>query len=85
LRRRQERESTVFVRCSVRCFTVIYGAVRCRTVLSPSVGPCVVRFLFGIGSVRRVRSAPPLLPVDLQSPIYGPPPSGYHRTMAANR
>jgi hypothetical protein len=65
-------EITLFVRCSVRysvrclkvfcdivrCFTVFYGAVRCRTALGPSVGPCVIRCSYGVGSARDVRSAP---------------------------
>jgi hypothetical protein len=42
--------------------TVLYGAVRCRTELGPSVNPCVVRCLYGVRSVRDVRCAPPLEP-----------------------
>jgi hypothetical protein len=76
---------TPLVRCSVfrtvlrtvlyvlRCFTVLYGAlrrrtilcgaVRCRTVLGPSVGPCVVcRTVFVRSRIRTQRTArPPLV------------------------
>jgi hypothetical protein len=41
----------------VRCFTVSYGVVRCRTVLCPFAGPCVVRCLYGVETVRDVRCA----------------------------
>jgi len=46
----------------LRCFTVLTvscGAVRCRTELGPSVGPCIARCLYGVGSVNDVLSAPP--------------------------
>jgi hypothetical protein len=43
-----------------RCHTVLCGVVRCRTALGPSVGPCVVQCLYGVGSAHDVRSAPPL-------------------------
>jgi hypothetical protein len=48
---------TVFVRCSVRSFMVLYGAV--LAVLGVSVGLCVVRCLYGAGSVQTY-GAPPL-------------------------
>jgi hypothetical protein len=54
------------VRHDARCLDVVsssgpvsHGAVRCRAVLGPSVGPCVIRRLYGVESVREVRSAPP--------------------------
>jgi hypothetical protein len=44
---------------ALRFCAVFCGAVRCCSVVGPSVGPCVVRWLYGVGTVRSAQGRRP--------------------------